>query len=85
MGDDDKKKGKGKKSENSSKKKKIDDEVYEEELLRLQGELCKLQKWVVHKGLKVVVIFEGRDTAGKGGVIKRIIIAMFTPRDLSFH
>ena len=52
MGDDDKKKSK----EKRGKKKKIDDEVYEEELLRLQGELCKLQKWVVHKGLKVVVI-----------------------------
>jgi len=42
------------------------------ELLRLQAELVKLQDWVVAKGLKVVVLFEGRDAAGKGGVIKRI-------------
>ncbi len=46
--------------------------VYFKELLRLQHELVKLQDWVVHEGLKVVVIFEGRDSAGKGGVIKRI-------------
>jgi len=45
---------------------------YFKELFRLQGELVKLQDWVVHKGLKVVVLFEGRDAAGKGGVIKRI-------------
>lgn len=45
---------------------------YFAELFRLQGELIKLQDWVVHKKLKVVVIFEGRDAAGKGGAIKRI-------------
>ena len=45
---------------------------YEKELFRLQLELVKLQGWIKHKGLKVVVIFEGRDAAGKGGVIKRI-------------
>ncbi len=45
---------------------------YERELVRLQLELVKLQEWVRHEGLKVVVIFEGRDAAGKGGVIKRI-------------
>jgi len=45
---------------------------YEKELFRLQVELVKLQAWIKHKGLKVVVIFEGRDAAGKGGVIKRI-------------
>ncbi len=45
---------------------------YEKELERLQVELVRLQEWVVHAGLKVVVLFEGRDTAGKGGVIKRI-------------
>jgi polyphosphate kinase len=45
---------------------------YEKELARLQTELVRLQEWVKHEGLKVVVIFEGRDTAGKGGVIKRI-------------
>ena len=46
---------------------------YFRELLRLQRELIKLQSWVVHKGLKVVVLFEGRDAAGKGGAIKRIM------------
>jgi polyphosphate kinase len=46
--------------------------VYFKELFRLQGELVKLQDWVASKKLKVVVLFEGRDAAGKGGVIKRI-------------
>jgi len=46
--------------------------VYEKELRRLQIELVKLQEWVKYKKLKVVVLFEGRDAAGKGGVIKRI-------------
>ena len=50
----------------------IDRRVYFKELFRLQGELVKLQTWVQHHKLKVVVIFEGRDSAGKGGVIKRI-------------
>ncbi len=45
---------------------------YEKELFKLQLELVKLQAWVKHKGLKLVAIFEGRDAAGKGGVIKRI-------------
>ena len=45
---------------------------YEKELARLQGELVKLQGWVVHAGLKVCVVFEGRDAAGKGGTIKAI-------------
>jgi polyphosphate kinase len=45
---------------------------YFRELMRLQAELVKLQDWVQHKGLKVVVLFEGRDSAGKGGVIKRV-------------
>lgn len=45
---------------------------YFEQLLRLQSELIKLQDWVQHTGEKIVVIFEGRDSAGKGGVIKRI-------------
>jgi polyphosphate kinase 2 len=52
--------------------KKIKDKVYEKELARLQVELVKLQEWIKHKRLKVVVIFEGRDAAGKGGTIKRI-------------
>jgi len=46
--------------------------VYFRELFRLQAELVKLQDWVVHTGHKVVILFEGRDAAGKGGVIKRI-------------
>jgi polyphosphate kinase 2 len=50
----------------------MDRRKYFAELLHLQGELVKLQDWVVHKQLKVVVLFEGRDAAGKGGVIKRI-------------
>jgi polyphosphate kinase 2 len=50
----------------------LDRSFYFRELFRLQGELVRLQDWVVHKGLKVVVLFEGRDAAGKGGVIKRI-------------
>jgi polyphosphate kinase 2 len=50
----------------------MDRSHYFKELLRLQGELVKLQDWVQHQKLKVVVIFEGRDSAGKGGVIKRI-------------
>ena len=45
---------------------------YEKELARLQGELVRLQEWVVREGAKVCIVFEGRDTAGKGGVIKRI-------------
>ena len=50
----------------------IDKKTYEKELARLQEELVKLQEWIRAKKLKVVVIFEGRDAAGKGGVIKRI-------------
>jgi polyphosphate kinase 2 len=50
----------------------LDRRIYFKELFRLQGELVKLQDWVQHQKLKVVVIFEGRDSAGKGGVIKRI-------------
>jgi len=43
---------------------------YEKELRKLQTELCRLQDWVVHKGLRVIIVFEGRDAAGKGGTIK---------------
>jgi polyphosphate kinase len=50
----------------------IDRRVYFRELFRLQGELVKLQDWIARNKLKVIVIFEGRDAAGKGGVIKRI-------------
>ncbi len=54
------------------KRTSIDRNVYFSELMRLQSELVKLQDWVAYKGLKLVVLFEGRDAAGKGGVIKRI-------------
>src|SRR3954467_4304728 len=65
--------------------------AYEKELARLQAELVRLQDWIVHAGLKVVVVFEGRDTAGKGGTIKRItegtnprvvrVVALGTPTE----
>jgi len=54
------------------KKKKLDDVDYEQLLLTLETELVKLQEWVKAKKLKVIVVFEGRDAAGKGGVIKTI-------------
>jgi polyphosphate kinase 2 len=53
-------------------RKPIEPGVYKRELARLQVELCKLQRWIKAAGLQVVVLFEGRDAAGKGGVIKRI-------------
>src|SRR6185503_13904228 len=53
-------------------KPKMKRKEYEKELARLHGELVGLQRWVVHKGLKVCVVFEGRDGAGKGGAIKAI-------------
>ncbi len=59
-------------SKNAEKSSKIKNNVYEKELAKLQVELVKLQEWIKHEGLKVVVLFEGRDAAGKGGVIKRI-------------
>jgi polyphosphate kinase len=51
---------------------KLKRKKYEKELLKLQGELCRLQAWVKHKGLRVIVVFEGRDAAGKGGTIRAI-------------
>jgi polyphosphate kinase 2 (PPK2 family) len=53
-------------------KAKLTRKEYEEELRKLQIELCKLQEWVRHEGLRIIVIFEGRDAAGKGGAIKAI-------------
>jgi polyphosphate kinase 2 len=53
-------------------KSKLTRKQYEKELRRLQAELCILQDWVKHKGLRVMVIFEGRDGAGKGGTIRAI-------------
>src|SRR3954468_16229284 len=70
---------------------KLSKKQYKKELKRLQLELVRLQEWVVHSGLRVAVLFEGRDTAGKGGVIKRITertnsrvvrtVALGTPTD----
>src|ERR1700744_4244857 len=51
---------------------KLSGKQYESELRRLQGELCHLQEWVKAKGLRVIVVFEGRDGAGKGGTIRAI-------------
>jgi len=59
--------------------KKIRNKFYNRELERLQTEMVKLQEWIKQKGLRVVVLFEGRDAAGKGGVIKRIS-TMTNPR-----
>ncbi len=52
--------------------KKLDENYYEKELAKLQFELIKLQYWVKEKGLRIAVVFEGRDAAGKGGLIQRI-------------
>ena len=80
---------KGKKKK--AKPYKIPNSLYEKELLRLQEELVQLQEWIKYKKLKVVVVFEGRDAAGKGGVIKRITqylsprvcptVALYTPTE----
>jgi len=70
---------------------KLKRKAYEKELARLQGELVKLQYWLKEEGRKVVVVFEGRDAAGKGGVVKRIterlnpricrVVALGTPTE----
>ena len=75
----------------SEKQKRLKGKTYKKELARLQVELVKLQAWIKEKGLRVVVIFEGRDAAGKGGVIKRItqranpricrVVALGTPTE----
>lgn len=69
MGD---KKDREKEEKNTNSKKKLDKEFFENELTRLHIELVKLQEWIKLKGLKVVILFEGRDAAGKGGVIKAV-------------
>src|SRR6185312_16301655 len=56
----------------SNGSKKLKRKKYEKELRQLQAELCKLQEWIKHKGLRVIIIFEGRDGAGKGGTIRAI-------------
>ena len=53
-------------------RKAMSNRAYEQELRHLHEELVKLQQWVVHQGLKVCIVFEGRDGAGKGGTIKAI-------------
>jgi polyphosphate kinase 2 len=60
------------KDEAASEDKGLKRKKYEKELRRLQAELCKLQDWVKYKGLRVMVVFEGRDAAGKGGTIRAI-------------
>ncbi len=62
----------GEPPQDASEEEKDSRRQYFRELFRLQAELVKLQDWVVHTGHKVVILFEGRDAAGKGGVIKRI-------------
>ena len=86
-------KGKGKKSDryHYTKQDRIEKKFYEKELVRLQNELVNLQYWVKEKGLRVLLIFEGRGGAGKGGVIKRIeepmnprgcrVVALAAPSD----
>jgi polyphosphate kinase 2 len=71
--------------------RKLKNKLYNKELKRLQIELVKLQEWIKSKGLKVVVLFEGRDAAGKGGTIKRVtqrmnpricrVVALGTPTE----
>ncbi len=85
------KKAKKPKAESSKKLKDISKKLYKKELRRLQIELVKLQYWVKEKNLKVAVLFEGRDAAGKGGSIKRIseclnprickVVALGTPTE----
>ena len=77
--------------QNSKMRVPLKNKTYKKALAQLQIELVKLQAWIVHKGLQVVVVFEGRDAAGKGGVIKRItqrmnpricrIVALGTPTE----
>ena len=77
-----------KKAAKSAKMKRKD---YERELAKLHHELVKLQHWIKDQGLRVVIVFEGRDTAGKGGIVKRIteplnprgarVVALGTPSD----
>ena len=69
-----KRKGKEKKSEvqPDATERKLSRKEFDRELRKLQVELCHLQEWVKSQGLRIVVVFEGRDAAGKGGVIKRI-------------
>ena len=60
------------KASNAGAKPKMSNKEYAKELRKLQVELCKLQSWVQYKGLRIILVFEGRDGAGKGGTIKAI-------------
>ncbi len=72
-------------------KKRLGRKLYDKELRRLQAELCRLQDWVKYKGLRILIVFEGRDAAGKGGTIRAItervsprifrVVALPTPSD----
>src|SRR5207248_7100076 len=66
------KNNKNNKQDQEEKSGKMKRKEYEKEMEKLQVELVKLQRWVVHEGLRVMILFEGRDAAGKGGTIKRI-------------
>ncbi|MBI5671123.1 MAG: polyphosphate kinase 2 [Chloroflexi bacterium] len=80
-----------KKKKQQTAVRKLDKKFYEQELERLQFELVKLQYWIKEKGLKVILLFEGRDASGKGGLIQRIVeplnprgvrqVALGTPSD----
>src|SRR5438093_2262246 len=79
------------KNHSEDEKPRMKRKKYEKEVRKLQTKLCRLQDWVVHKGLRVIVVFEGRDAAGKGGTIKAImervsprvfrVVAMPAPSD----
>ncbi|MBP7830589.1 MAG: polyphosphate kinase 2 [Kiritimatiellae bacterium] len=81
----------GDQQKDDAPRKKLKRKIYEGELRKLQIELVKLQEWIKHKGLRVVVLFEGRDAAGKGGAIKRVteslnpricrVVALGTPTE----
>ncbi len=76
---------------NDSIKPKLARKEYEKELVALQAELCHLQEWVKHEGERIIIVFEGRDGAGKGGAIKAItervsprvfrVVALAAPSD----
>jgi polyphosphate kinase len=77
--DDEKRQGTPVGTENYNRQGRLKKRYYEAELARLQEELVKLQHWVAETGMRVLIIFEGRGSAGKGGVIKRIT-EMTSPR-----
>jgi len=66
------KRGKGKEGKTEEGRGPMKRKAYEKELARLQAELCVLQEWVKHSGARVIIVFEGRDAAGKGGTIKAL-------------